>query len=127
MAPTLGSLLIRPPKYGIGAASVPYRHDLPTYIRITDIDEFGRFSPNPMVSVDSQIADNYILAEGDIVIARTGASVGKSYRFLPVDGDLVFAGFLVAVTPNPDRLDPGYLEPVTDFRGRSRRGTPVAT
>ncbi|WP_281872684.1 restriction endonuclease subunit S [Brachybacterium paraconglomeratum] len=51
----------------------------------------------------------YNVREGDLVIARTGASVGKSYRYRPDDGDLVFAGFLISIRPDPDRLDPKYL------------------
>lgn len=109
MTTPLGQLLARPPRYGIGAAAVAYRADLPTYIRITDIDEFGRFRPAPAVSVDSPLSGNYLLQDGDLVIARTGASVGKSYRYRSTDGPLVFAGFLIAVRPDARRLDPRYL------------------
>lgn len=109
MMRTLGSFLARRPKYGIGAAAVNYRSDLPAYLRITDIDEDGRFSPNPRVSVDSALSSNYYLAEGDLVVARTGASVGKSYLYRAEDGELVFAGFLINVRPDPRRLDPRYL------------------
>lgn len=109
MMRTLGSFLARRPKYGIGAAAVNYRFDLPAYLRITDIDEAGRFSPNPRVSVDSALSSNYYLAEGDLVVARTGASVGKSYLYRAEDGELVFAGFLINVRPDPRRLDPRYL------------------
>ena len=35
------------------------------------------------------------LKEGDVVFARTGASVGKSYLYELHDGELVFAGFLI--------------------------------
>jgi type I restriction enzyme, S subunit len=105
----LGSLLKRPPRYGIGAPAVPYRADLPTYLRITDISERGRFAPEPAVSVNSALSGGYFLADGELVVARTGNSVGKSYRYRTHDGPLVFAGFLMAITPDPDRLDPGYL------------------
>jgi type I restriction enzyme S subunit len=105
----LSEYLTRAPRYGIGAAAVRYRADLPTYIRITDIDEFGRFRPDPPVSVDSPLSRNYLLQDGDLVIARTGASVGKSYRYRLADGELVFAGFLVAIRPDHRRLDPRYL------------------
>lgn len=105
----LGSFLRRPPRYGIGAAAVEYRPSLPTYIRITDIGDDGHFSPSPPVSVDSPLSQNYVLQNGDLVVARTGASVGKSYRYRPSDGPLVFAGFLIAITPDPTRLDPRYL------------------
>src|SRR5881275_1947005 len=110
MTAVLGEYLVRPPRYGIGAAATPYRDGLPRYIRITDIDEYGRFRPDPVVSVDSRLSRNYLLQVGDLVIARTGASVGKSYRYRSRDGELVFAGFLVAVHPDDRRLDPRYLE-----------------
>jgi type I restriction enzyme S subunit len=109
MTVALGHYLVRPPRYGIGAAATAYRADLPTYIRITDIDEFGRFRPDPVVSLDSSLSGNYFLQDGDLVIARTGASVGKSYRYRTSDGELVFAGFLIAVHPDSRRLDPRYL------------------
>lgn len=110
MNASLGGLLVRPPRYGIGAAATTYRADLPEYIRITDIDEHGRYRPDPAVSVDAPHSGNYLLQDGDLVIARTGASVGKSYRYRGADGELVFAGFLIAVRPDERRLDPGYLE-----------------
>ncbi|MFZ4151146.1 restriction endonuclease subunit S [Streptomyces pseudogriseolus] len=105
----LGQLLRRPPRYGINAASVPLAPGVATYIRITDIDESGRFSPDPKVGVDHVSAANYRLAAGELVFARTGASVGKSYLYNPRDGELVYAGFLINVAPDPERLNPKYL------------------
>lgn len=40
-------------------------------------------------------AENYKLAEGDILFARTGASVGKSYIYKDSDGLVYYAGFLI--------------------------------
>jgi type I restriction enzyme S subunit len=54
-------------------------------------------------------AANYQLAEGELVFARTGASVGKSYLYNPKDGELVYAGFLINIAPDLKRLDPKYL------------------
>ena len=105
----LGTLLDRPPEYGVNAAAVPFSEDLPAYIRITDIDDDGRFVPAPRVSVDIEPSDDQFLQPGDIVLARTGASVGKSYRYRVEDGRLVFAGFLIRVRPNLDRLVPEFL------------------
>jgi len=105
----LGESLIGRPQYGINAAAAPFSDRLPTYIRITDISPEGRFAPAELVSVNTTRANDYFLVEGDIVLARTGASVGKSYRYRSEDGQLVFAGFLIRVRPNPDRLLPGYL------------------
>ena len=105
----LGTLLDRPPEYGANAAAVPFSEDLPAYIRITDIDDDGRFVPAPRVSIDIEPSDDQYLQPGDIVLARTGASVGKSYLYREKDGRLVFAGFLIRVRPNLDRLVPEFL------------------
>lgn len=106
---SLRSLLKVPPSYGINAAAVAFDETLPTYLRITDIGEDGRFRPSPRVSVRSPAAERYFLEEGDLVLARTGASVGKSYLYSSSDGSLVFAGFLIRVSPQPDWLAPTYL------------------
>ncbi|GHC95358.1 hypothetical protein GCM10007079_46970 [Nocardiopsis terrae] len=105
----LGQLLRRPPRYGVNAAAVPLAPDIPTYVRITDIDDSGRFTPNPKVGVVHASAENYRLTPGELVFARTGASVGKSYLYDSRDGELVYAGFLINVAPDPNLLNPKYL------------------
>ena len=106
---TLGTLLDRPPDYGVNAAAVPFYESLPTYIRITDINDDGQFASRARVSVDIDATDEQYLEDGDIVLARTGASVGKSYRYREEDGRLVYAGFLIRVRPNPERLLSQFL------------------
>lgn len=106
---SLGDCLSARPNYGINAAAVPYSDKLPVYIRITDITDDGRFSPDKLVSVKSSDSGNYYLQEGDIVFARTGASVGKSYRYTTNDGELVFAGFLIRVRPDTSKLNSTFL------------------
>ena len=106
---TLGTLLDRPPDYGVNAAAVPFSESLPTYIRITDINDDGQFASRARVSVDIDATDEQYLEDGDIVLARTGASVGKSYRYREEDGRLVYAGFLIRVRPNPERLLSQFL------------------
>jgi type I restriction enzyme, S subunit len=105
----LGECLLARPDYGINAAAVPFSDRLPAYIRITDISENGKFSPVPVVSVAHPYASWYYLNEGDLVFARTGASVGKSYLYDKCDGPLVFAGFLIRVCPNPSLVISAYL------------------
>jgi type I restriction enzyme S subunit len=51
-----------------------------------------------------------VLSEGDLVFARTGASVGKSYLYDRWDGELVFAGFLICVRPDTEKLKPAFLK-----------------
>jgi type I restriction enzyme S subunit len=105
----LGKVLTRSPRYGINAPAVTRGTGVFTYIRITDIDEYGRFRPHPKVGVAHTDAANYRMAPGQLVFARTGASVGKSYLYDPADGELVFAGFLINIEPNAAVLMPQFL------------------
>ena len=105
----MGSLLVRNPEYGVNAPAAPYSADRPTYLRITDIDDDGRFLRESKVSVDIVATDDNYLESGDIVLARTGASVGKSYRYRNEDGRLVFAGFLIRIRPEPKKINPILL------------------
>ena len=94
-------------KYGINAAAVSYDGEN-KYLRITDIDEGSRaFIKDELASPDADLSscNEYIMQDGDIVIARTGASVGKSYIYHPIDGKVYFAGFLIKarVNKNVDR------------------------
>lgn len=104
----LGECVSERARYGVNAPAVPYSGHRPGYIRITDISDDGRFVPGPLVSVRESPRNDY-LADGDIVLARTGASVGKSYLYDPNDGDLVYAGFLIRVRPRPNELNPRFL------------------
>ena len=105
----LEECLLRPPDYGINAPAVTFSDNLPTYLRITDISEHGRFLTENRVSVDKENSSHYCLTQGDLVFARTGASVGKSYLYNRSDGFLVFAGFLIRVKPDPNKLVTAYL------------------
>lgn len=105
----LGSCLVSKPSYGINAAAVPFRDTLPTYIRITDIDPEGGLIQDELKSVDHLESDRFYLEENDLVFARTGASVGKSYLYNPAHGKLVYAGFLIRIKPEPTRLISKYL------------------
>jgi len=105
----LGGMLAQPPEYGVNAPAVPFSTDLPTYLRITDITETGQLNKENLASVDINAQDAHYLSEGDIVLARTGASVGKSYKYRPEDGKLVFAGYLIRVRPKQQRLNSGFL------------------
>lgn len=106
----LGKLLIEKPKYGIGASAVEFSNDLPTYLRITDIDENGLFHPEKKASLDDKEYVNYILQDNELVFARTGATVGKSYLYNKKDGELVYAGFLIKVSPDNEKLNSKYLK-----------------
>ena len=84
-------------EYGLNAAAKEYDGEN-KYIRITDIDDnTHEFLTDNLTSPDIALtgADNYKLTEGDILFARTGASVGKSYIYKNSDGLVYYAGFLI--------------------------------
>ena len=84
-------------EYGLNAAAKKYDGEN-KYIRITDIDDdTHEFLSDSFTSPDIDLtgAENYKLAKGDILFARTGASVGKSYIYRDYDGLVYYAGFLI--------------------------------
>lgn len=92
--------------YGVGAEAVEF-DGVNKYIRITDIDDFsGKYSPSPVVS-PSFFYESHLVKENDILIARTGASVGKTYLYEPDDGLLIYAGFLMKI--NIDNANARYV------------------
>ena len=83
--------------YGLNAAATDF-DGKNKYLRITDIDDENRYFKYDDVSSPDCIlseSENYLLKENDIVFARTGASVGKSYIYNKQDGIVYFAGFLI--------------------------------
>lgn len=99
---TLGELS-EPLEYGLNAAATIY-DGVNKYIRITDIDDSthllnctGLTSPN----VDLSLSSRYQLKNGDVLFARTGASVGKSYHYKETDGVVYYAGFLIRAHIKP--------------------------
>ncbi len=112
----LGECILQDPDYGINAPAVNYNENLPVYLRITDITEDGKFSKKNLASVKNINSINYFLGKGDLVFARTGASVGKTYLYNQNDGKLVFAGFLIRVKVNPNILLPEFFKYNTQTR-----------
>ena len=75
-------------EYGLNAAASDFDGEK-KYLRITDIDDQTReFRTDDLSSPDinNPIDDRYLLKEGDILFARTGASVGKTYLYKASDG-----------------------------------------
>ena len=105
----LGKCVTQKLSYGINAPAIPFDGKSPSYIRITDITEDGRFDDSDRKAVMTQERDKYLLHEGDIVLARTGASTGKSYLYDERDGELVYAGFLIKASVNTARHNPRFI------------------
>lgn len=107
----LGDLVIgNKGSYGIAASAVDYDINKYTYLRITDIKDDGTINKTSLKSVDDINAKNYILHSNDIVFARTGASVGRSYFYEEKDGVLIYAGFLIKFSIDPQKVNPKLLK-----------------
>lgn len=95
-------------EYGMNAAATTF-DGIHKYIRITDIDdESHTYIDAAPVSPFGVLEEKYRVRENDILFARTGASVGKSYLYRKTDGDLFFAGFLIRIHVK-DGVDSGYV------------------
>lgn len=92
--------------YGVGAEAIKYNGGA-KYLRITDIDDGSHhYSPKPLTS-PAFYDECHLAKSGDMFVARTGASVGKSYLYHPQDGKLVYAGFLIKV--HISKANPYYV------------------
>lgn len=115
---TLGELC-EPLTYGMNTAATKFDGEN-RYIRITDIDdETHAFLSNDVVSPSGELDDKYLVKKGDILLARTGASTGKSYLYHPKDGKLFYAGFLIKAHVLPSSDDYFiYSQTLTDRYGK---------
>ena len=92
--------------YGSGASATTYDGST-RYVRITDIKDSGELNDD-MVS-PNVIDEKYILNDGDILFARSGATVGKTYLHSAENGRCIYAGYLIRLVPNKELTLPCYI------------------
>ncbi|MEM3405923.1 MAG: restriction endonuclease subunit S [Candidatus Pacearchaeota archaeon] len=79
------------------------------YIRITDIDEEGLLKKDEIAYLNYKPEySNYKLTKGDILIARIGATFGKSFYFNE-NLEAVFAGYLIRIKLKDKKVNPKFL------------------
>ncbi|MDT2808442.1 restriction endonuclease subunit S [Vagococcus lutrae] len=78
------------------------------YVRITDIDKNGSLKETDQQYV-SNFDKKYILNKGDILFARSGATVGKTYYYKETDGNCAYAGYLIRARVNKDLVYSEYI------------------
>lgn len=112
----LKNVIIDKLKYGANESGVRYSESLPRYIRITDFSNDGKLSENTKLSLPIEKAINYLLKDGDILFARSGATVGKSYKFSAksISETCCFAGYLIKAESDQDKIIPDYLYAYTN-------------
>ena len=102
---TLGEISVGNLTYGSGASAIEYDGEV-RYVRITDIDtnvnlKEEKFSP-------SEIEEKYFLNYGDILFARSGATVGKNYIHQSGEKS-IYAGYLIRLIVNQKLALPKYI------------------
>jgi restriction endonuclease S subunit len=111
LALPLSKLLIGNPQYGANEAGID-RIDAqtPRYIRITDIDSDGNLIKGMGVTVNT-VEEKYILEDNDLLIARSGNTVGKSYlhKSGSVDIPCIYAGYMIRFRIDEKLALPDYI------------------
>ena len=92
--------------YGSGASAVTFDGQT-RYIRITDINDNGEL--NEDIVSPSVYDEKYLLNDGDILFARSGATVGKTYCHNSKYGQCIYAGYLIRLVPNKELVLPSYV------------------
>lgn len=80
----------------------------PRYMRITDITANGELRPETFKSLEPSKAKDYLLDKGDVLFARSGATVGKTFLF-NADIKACYAGYLIKASCDKRRMLPEYL------------------
>ena len=94
-------------EYGLNASSKPF--DGVRYLRITDITDFGYLNDDKVSANVEDGKKQDELVEGDILFARTGATVGKTLVYRKDFGDCLFAGYLIRYRLKKDCILPRFI------------------
>lgn len=87
-------------QYGANESGNDYCEDYPRYIRITDIDNNNTLKEEGIISLEPTMAKPYLLEDGDVLFARSGATVGKTFYYSQNLGSAAFAGYLIRAQVN---------------------------
>lgn len=94
--------------YGANESAELDDRDLPRYIRITDLDSEGNLKEETFKSLEWEKANPYLLEKGDILFARSGATVGKAYIH-ETDEPACYAGYLIKLKVDLKRCLPKFV------------------
>ena len=104
-------------RWGDLSESIQYGHNAPAQstgrikmVRISDIQE-GKvlWETVPFCNIQEDEIPNYLLKKNDILFARTGGTVGKSYLVKDVPNEAIYAGYLIR-TRYSESLCPEYMK-----------------
>jgi len=109
----LGEVTIGNPQYGANASATKWIDGSPRYVRITDITADGRLLKSGVVTLNLDDWAPYKLTPGDLLFARSGNTVGKTYLYQPQDGLCAYAGYLIRFKADQNQVLPWYLFALT--------------
>jgi type I restriction enzyme S subunit len=95
-------------KYGANEEATECVEGDPRYIRITDFGSNGKLREDTQRTLPWKIAKDYLLQSGDILLARSGGTVGKAYKFRDAI-NACFAGYLIRARADREKISPEYL------------------
>ncbi len=105
----MGELCLDEPCYGTSATAIERTDETqPKYIRITDFDDFGIEENHKYMSAEFY-NNKHLLQPGDILFARTGGTVGKTYFYDGKIGEAVFAGYCIRFRFDESKVLPKYI------------------
>ncbi|MFG2900226.1 restriction endonuclease subunit S [Streptomyces zaomyceticus] len=105
----LKRMLTAPMSYGANESTEHNRRDWPRYVRTTDIANDGTLRDETFASLPPDVAQNYMLRDGDLLFVRSGATVGKSFVYESQYGPAAHAGYLIRARVNSDLTLPRLI------------------
>ncbi|WP_457572810.1 restriction endonuclease subunit S [Desulfolithobacter sp.] len=102
-------LLTEPLKYGANEAAEQDDPELPRYVRITDIDENDGLREETFRSLPMDVAAPYLLKNGDILFARSGATAGKTFLYKKSWGVCAYAGYLIRARLHVNKASADFI------------------
>jgi type I restriction enzyme, S subunit len=106
----LKRLLKIPMQYGANESAEMDDPDLPRFIRITDVNENGSLRDETFRSLPEEIAKPYLLDDGDLLFARSGATSGKTFLYKSTWGRCAYAGYLIRGKFNQSQVVPVFVK-----------------
>ena len=106
---SLGRVLHEKMQYGASeSGDLEYTNDSMRYIRITDITLDGKLKKDCCKYLSSEIGKNYPVRKGDVLLARSGATVGKAFIYNE-DNEACYAGYLIKASIQQDKVFPTFF------------------
>ncbi len=105
----LGQLISSAPAYGSGSRAIPRTNESqPRYIRITDFGDDGIERGHDFATADP-VETGYDLIANDVLFARSGATVGKTYLHEDTSEPAIFAGYCIRFQFNKLKVSPRFV------------------